>query len=160
MGFVKHLLKRFKEDDYFGIPAQLAYFFLLSLFPLLIVLVSLFPYLPITQDDLLGTVRGFAPEGAIQLIEQNLEGMMQKNGTILSLGIIGTLWSASNGINAIVKVINRSYNVEEERAIFTKRLMADFINTCHDGGYYCRLNSACVWKTDWCFSLFTISIIR
>ena len=124
MGFVKHLLKRFKEDDYFGIPAQLAYFFLLSLFPLLIVLVSLFPYLPITQEDLLGTVRGFAPEGAIELIEQNLEGMTQKNGTLLSLGIIGTLWSASNGINSIVKVINRSYNVEEDRAIFTKRLMA------------------------------------
>ena len=41
---------------------------------------------------------------------------MQKNGTLLSLGVIGTLWSASNGINSIVKVINRSYNVEEERA--------------------------------------------
>lgn len=124
MGFVKHLLKRFKEDDYFGIPAQLAYFFLLSLFPLLIVLVSLFPYLPITQEDLLGTVRSFAPAGAIELIEYNLEEMTQKNGAILSLGIIGTLWSASNGISAIVKVINRSYNVEEERGFFTMRLMA------------------------------------
>lgn len=124
MAFLKHLWKRFNEDDYFGISAQLAYFFLLSLFPLLIVIVSLFPYLPITQDDLLGIVRGFAPEGAIELIEKNLAQLSQKNGTLLSLGILGTLWSASNGINAIVKIINRSYNVDEDRTFLKKRIMA------------------------------------
>ncbi|WP_428910983.1 YihY/virulence factor BrkB family protein [Niallia sp. Krafla_26] len=124
MAFLKHLWKRFNEDDYFGIPAQLAYFFLLSLFPLLIVIVSLFPYLPITQEDLLGTVRDFAPVGAIEIIEKNLIEISKKNNTLLSLGIIGTLWSASNGINAIVKVINRSYNVEEDRTFFRKRIMA------------------------------------
>ena len=124
MAFLKHLWKRFNEDDYFGIPAQLAYFFLLSLFPLLIVLVSLFPYLPITQEDLLGTVRDFAPVGAIELIERNLTNISQKNNTLLSLGIIGTLWSASNGINAIVKVMNRSYNIDEDRTFFRIRLMA------------------------------------
>ncbi len=124
MAFLKHLWKRFREDDYFGISAQLAYFFLLSLFPLLIVIVSLFPYLPITQEDLLGTVSGFAPEGAIELIEKNLTQLSNKNGTLLSLGVLGTLWSASNGINAIVKVINRSYNVNEDRTFFKKRIMA------------------------------------
>ncbi|WP_338471781.1 YihY/virulence factor BrkB family protein [Niallia sp. XMNu-256] len=124
MTFFKHLWKRFNEDDYSGIPAQLAYFFLLSLFPLLIVIVSLFPYLPITSEDLLVTVRDFAPAGAIDLIEKGLAEISQKNGTLLSLGIIGTLWSASNGINAIVKVINRSYNIDEDRTFIRKRIMA------------------------------------
>src|SRR3954464_1900729 len=124
MRFVQHLWKRFQEDDYFGIAAQLAYFFLLSLFPLLIFLVPLFPYLPITQEDLLNLVRDFAPRGTMELIETNLTQMSQKNGALLSFGIIGTIWSASNGINAIVKVLNRAYEVEEGRSFLKTRMMA------------------------------------
>lgn len=124
MAFIKHLWNRFMKDDYFGIAAQLAYFFLLSLFPLLIFLVTLFPYLPITQEDLLGLVRDFAPHGTIELIETNMVELSKKNGALLSFGIIGTIWSASNGINAIVKVFNRSYEVNEERSFFKTRLMA------------------------------------
>jgi membrane protein len=124
MRFVQHLWKRFQEDDYFGIAAQLAYFFLLSLFPLLIFLVTLFPYLPITQEDLLNLVRDFAPSGTMELIETNLTEMSQKNGALLSFGIIGTIWSASNGINSIVKALNRAYEVEEGRSFLKTRVMA------------------------------------
>jgi membrane protein len=122
--FVQHLWKRFQEDDYFGIAAQLAYFFLLSLFPLLIFLVTLFPYLPITQEDLLNLVRDFAPRGTMELIETNLTEMSQKNGALLSLGIIGTIWSASNGINSIVKALNKAYEVKEGRSFLKTRGMA------------------------------------
>ncbi|MCQ6275205.1 YihY/virulence factor BrkB family protein [Bacillus sp. V3B] len=124
MEFVQHLWKRFQKDDYFGIAAQLAYFFLLSLFPLLIFIVTLFPYLPITQEDLLSLVRDFAPSGTMELIETNLAQMSQKNGALLSLGIIGTIWSASNGINAIVKALNRAYEVKEGRSFLKTRMMA------------------------------------
>jgi membrane protein len=124
MEFVRHLWKNFREDDYFGIAAQLAYFFLLSLFPLLIFLVTLFPYLPITQDDLLRLVRDFAPSGTLELIETNLTQMSQKNGALLSFGIIGTIWSASNGINAIIKALNRAYKVKEGRSFLKTRAMA------------------------------------
>lgn len=124
MEFVRHLWKKFREDDYFGIAAQLAYFFLLSLFPLLIFLVTLFPYLPITQDDLLSLIRDFAPSGTMELIETNLTQMSQKNGALLSFGIIGTIWSASNGINAIIKALNRAYKVKEGRSFLKTRATA------------------------------------
>lgn len=124
IAFIKYMWKRFMEDDYLGIAAQLAYFFLLSLFPLLIFIVTLFPYLPITQDDLLGLVRDFAPSGTIELIETNLSQISDKNGALLSFGIIGTIWSASNGISSIMKVLNRSYGVEEGRSFVKARLMA------------------------------------
>src|SRR5690625_7576474 len=41
-----------------------------------------------------------------------------------SIGIIGTLWSASNGVNAITKAFNRAYNVEEDRSFIVARLIA------------------------------------
>lgn len=122
--FFQHLWRRMEIDDYFGIAAQLSYYFILSLFPLLIFIVSLFPYLPVTQADLLGLLRDFVPHESMKLIETNLEQLSQKNSKILSFGLIGTLWSASNGINAIMKALNRAYEVKEARSFLRARLTA------------------------------------
>ena len=122
--FFQHLWRRLEVVDYFGVAAQLSYYFLLSLFPLLIFLVSLFPYLPITQENMLGLVKDFAPQESMKLIETNLSQLSEKNGTILSIGLIGTLWSASNGINAIIKTMNHAYEVQEERSFLRTRLTA------------------------------------
>ncbi|MEH7075601.1 YihY/virulence factor BrkB family protein [Neobacillus drentensis] len=119
------LWHRVDEDDLPGLSAQLAYYFLLSLFPLLIVLFTLLPYFPIPHQDMLGVVRDFAPVEAMDLIEKNVHEIMNnRNGGLLSFGIIGTIWSASNGINAIVKAFNQAYNVKESRSFIVSRGMA------------------------------------
>jgi len=119
------LWHRIEEDDLPGLSAQLAYFFLLSLFPLLIVLFTLLPYFPIPHEDMLGMIRDFAPAEAMKLIEKNVKEIMsQRNGGLLSFGIIGTIWSASNGINAIVRAFNKAYNVKESRSFIVARGMA------------------------------------
>lgn len=119
------LWRRTMEDDVFGLAAQLAYFFLLSLFPLLIFLVTLIPYLPITQGEMLGVIADFAPGQTMSFIETNLnEIMSHQNGTLLSIGIIGTIWSASNGLNAIIRALNKAYEVKESRSFVVARGMA------------------------------------
>lgn len=119
------LWKRIGEDDILGLAAQLAYFFLLSLFPLLIFLVTLLPYLPITQDEMLGVVADFAPGQTMEFIEVNLnEIMSHQNKTLLSFGIIATIWSASNGLNAVVRALNKAYEVKESRSFIVARGMA------------------------------------
>jgi len=116
------LWHRIEEDDLPGLSAQLAYFFLLSLFPLLIVLFTLLPYFPIPHQNILGMIRDFAPAEAMALIEKNVKEIMsQRNGGLLSFGIIGTIWSASNGINAIVRAFNKAYNVKESRSFIVAR---------------------------------------
>ncbi|WP_409972171.1 YihY/virulence factor BrkB family protein [Bacillus sp. Bva_UNVM-123] len=112
------------EDDLFGLAAQLAYYFLLSLFPLLLFLVTLLPYLPITETDILAVVKDFAPQGAFEFIESNLHELTTKNIQLLSFGIIATIWSASNGINAIVRAFNKAYEVQESRSFLVARGMA------------------------------------
>ncbi|MBU8880515.1 YihY/virulence factor BrkB family protein [Bacillus sp. FJAT-29790] len=121
---VPRLWKRVMVDDLFGFAAQLAYFFLLSLFPLLLFLVTLLPYLPITQEDILGVVRDFAPAESMNLIETNIKEISTKNGKLLSFGIIATIWSASNGIDATVRAFNRAYEVKESRPFLAARGMA------------------------------------
>lgn len=119
------LWHRIEEDDLPGLSAQLAYFFLLSLFPLLIVIFTLLPYLQVPHQDMLGVIRGFAPTEAMELIEKNINYIMNhQNGGLLSFGIIGTIWSASNGIHAVVRAFNKAYNVEESRSFLVSRGMA------------------------------------
>lgn len=122
---IKKLWHRIKEDDLPGLSAQLAYYFLLSLFPLLICLFTMLPYLPIPHQDLLSVISDFAPVEAMDLIEANLSDIMgQRNGKLLSLGIIGTIWSASNGVNAIVAAFNKAYDVKESRSFIVSNGMA------------------------------------
>nr|WP_309100374.1 YihY/virulence factor BrkB family protein [Fredinandcohnia onubensis] len=120
--FIKELILRYKEDEVGSMSAELAYFFLLSLFPFLIFLVTLIGYLPISQIDVLVFVRQYAPEGTVDLIEENLNFIVNSNkGGLLSIGIIGTLWSSSNGINAVVRSFNKAYDVKETRNFFITR---------------------------------------
>jgi len=122
--FAKKLIKRIHQDDVFDLAAQLAYYFLLSIFPLIIFIMTLLPYLPITKEDLLGIFETFAPGESMDIIESNLDQVLSKNGTLLSIGIIGTIWSASNGLNAIVKAFNKAYDVEETRSFIVARAMS------------------------------------
>lgn len=121
----RRLLNRMKEADVFGLSAQLAYFFLLSLFPLLLFLITLLGHLPIDVNSILDFIRPYAPADIMTLIESNITEIVNvQSSGLLSIGIIGTLWSASNGVNAITKAFNRAYQVKENRAFLVARLIA------------------------------------
>ena len=121
----KELIGRFGKDDVSGMAAQLAYFFLLSLFPFMIFLVTLLGYLHIDEERVLAFVSTYAPPETFDMITENVSSLLKnENGGILSIGIIGTLWAASNGVNAIMRAFNRAYEVEESRPFLVARLIA------------------------------------
>lgn len=122
--FVKGLMERIHIHDVSGMAAQLAFFFLLSLFPLLIFLVTLVPYLPITENDIIYYINNFTPENAKDIISIQLDQIMKGSSTLLSVGVIGTLWTASNALNGITKAFNKAYDLEEERKFFIMRTIS------------------------------------
>ena len=124
MGIYKGNHIKLKADDISGLAAQLAYFFLLSMFPLFIFLFTLVAYLPYSQEEILRTLQTFAPAESMDLIEESLNEVMQGNVKLLSLGVIGTIWSASHGLNAIISAFNRAYDVKETRSYFIARGMS------------------------------------
>ncbi|AGT30827.1 ribonuclease yfkH [Geobacillus genomosp. 3] len=122
MTFIRELARRFTEDEVPRLSAELAYYFLLSLFPFLLFLMTLLAYLPIPHEDVLALVRQYAPKEALHLIETNVHHLMdEQNGKLLSLSIIGAIWSASNGMGAIMRAFNRAYDVEENRPFWVAR---------------------------------------
>lgn len=123
--FIKELFRRFGQHEIPALSAQLSYFLLLSLFPFLVFLITLVGYLPISQEDVFGLIDQFAPPQTLKLIDQNLGELLNNRNTgLLSFGIIGTLWSASNGINALIRSFNHAYDVGEDRSFLVARLIA------------------------------------
>jgi membrane protein len=113
------------EDRAFGRAAELAYFFLLALFPMLIFLLSVFSFMPSLQDALLDWLDKVMPREARRLVASWVENVAgARSGGLLSLGLLGSLWAASNGIGAAIDALNTAYNVEEGRPFWKSRLMA------------------------------------
>ena len=122
--FGQMLFKRTMEHDVSGMAAQLAFFFLLSVFPLLIFLFTLVPYLPITEDYIITYLSEYVPEESMAIITSQLDRIMTSNSTLLSVGIIGTLWTASNALNGITKAFNVAYDIVDTRKYFFTRLIS------------------------------------
>ncbi|WP_391203926.1 YihY/virulence factor BrkB family protein [Psychrobacillus sp. L4] len=121
-GYFKHLIKHIQRADITGLGAQLSYFFLLSLFPMLIFIMTLLPYINLDEAQVFRFLENYAPKEVYTLIEGTLsEVLRNRNGGLLSIGIIGTIWSASKGMNAIEVSLNRSYELEETRPFFIVR---------------------------------------
>ena len=125
----KRVWSEIQKDDVFGRAAQLSYYFLLALFPLLIFLTSIIGMLIGTAAGLRSSLFSYLsevmPPSAFQLIESTmLEISKSRTGGKLSFGLLAALWAASNGMGAITEALNVAYGVKETRPWWKHRLMA------------------------------------
>ena len=91
-----------------NMAAGLSYYFLLSLFPVLIALAPLLGYLPIPNlfEQSMDFAARFVPSEAMGLVRRILQSVLTPNrGGLLSIGLIGTLWAASGGFSAMVDAL-------------------------------------------------------
>ena len=118
--YLRKLYKAVQKDEVSSLGAQLSYYFILSVFPFLIFLVTLLDYTPLTQQDTINELSILLPESAFVIVREILmEVAAANNFTLLSLGILGTIWTASRGSAALIKAINRAYGITESRSFFT-----------------------------------------
>ena len=110
-----------------AISAGLAYFFFLSLFPLMIFLAAVLSHVPIPDffDQIVALMGRFVPAQAMQAIQPIIASVLRPPGTgLLSFGIIGTLWVASSGFASLIDALNVAYDVPETRAYWKTRSLA------------------------------------
>lgn len=125
--FLSYLIYRIGKDDAPGLAAQLAYYFMLSLFPMLIFILSLIPLFNINRDAIITQIEDNAPADAASIITNILTDVMDNaNGGILSFGLILALWTASNGMTALMNSFNVAYDVEDSRNFLVSKAMAIF----------------------------------
>ncbi|WP_240414602.1 YihY/virulence factor BrkB family protein [Paenibacillus periandrae] len=122
MSFAQNLYGRFEDDDVPAMGAQLTYYLILSFFPFLIFVFAVLSYSDISVSDAIHNISSVLPQLSDRMIVDVFTELQQsRNGSLLSIGLLATLWSASNGINAVVKALNKAYDVEENRPFWKAR---------------------------------------
>jgi membrane protein len=125
INFGKDFMIKFQEDNVPLLAAAQAYYYLLSIVPLLIVGFAIIPYLNIDPAQAVSFMSTALPEGLAGVMEENIISLVETpRGGLLTIGIIAALWSASAGINAFIKSTNEAYDVEETRNFVVVRLIA------------------------------------
>ncbi|UXR81891.1 YihY/virulence factor BrkB family protein [Staphylococcus sp. IVB6214] len=123
--FIKYLIYRIGKDDASGLAAQLAYYFMLSLFPMLIFILSLVPLFNIDRKTIVNQISESAPADAASIVTSIIDDIMgNASGSILSIGLILALWTASNGMTALMNSFNVAYDVEDSRNFFVSKALA------------------------------------
>lgn len=125
--FIQYFIANFKKVDISAVGGQLAYFFFLSLFPMLLFLSALISYLHIDQDSVYKMLKEIVPHDMFALIQGLVDSLLNhQSASLLSIGILGTIWSASNGVNAIGKALDSVYSTAKRRNFFIQRVLSMF----------------------------------
>jgi len=107
--------------------SSLAFSFFMAIFPAIIFLFSLIPFVPIPdfQDQLLDLIKNVLPENAYQATRVTIVDIVKhQHGGLLSLGFLFAMFFTTNGFMALMKGFNSSYHVGEKRSFWRQRMTA------------------------------------
>lgn len=114
---------RYREHQITALSAQLAYFLLLSIFPFLIFLLSLFGRLSLNPKLVINILTEILPMDSAVIISEYIEGIVlfEETGT-LPIAALVTLYTASRGVEALTRALNVAYRVDEIRGFFKQKI--------------------------------------
>lgn len=105
--------------------AEMAYFVLLSLFPLLLVIANIIPLLPLNTNEVLALVADFIPQDIFNVIEPILEGYLESaSGGFISFGLLTAIWSASKVITILRRVLDDVYGSVQKKNVVVGRILS------------------------------------
>lgn len=113
-----------KKQNISAYASSMAFFLFLSLVPMLIVICSVIPYTPLTEENLVTAVTDFTPTMLDPVVESLIAEVYDKSAGILSIAVLATVWSAAKGVLALIRGLNAINGVDEHRNYILLRLVA------------------------------------
>lgn len=124
-------VRAFLDDDVMGLSGELAYRWFLAIFPLAIMIAAMAGFAAQTlgvedpTDQIIEAAGESIPPEAAATIRPQLDRILQsQDGALLSFGLVLTIYAASSGMKALIKGLNRAYDVEESRPFWRQILVA------------------------------------
>jgi membrane protein len=118
--FMRDFYREISDDNVFNGAAALGFYWTLAIFPAIILLMTVIPYLPIDRvDDAIMDLLGQAlPDEAYDMVAEVVDQVTsERRGGLLSFSLLATLWAASTGMYAIMQQLNITYGVKEARSV-------------------------------------------
>lgn len=107
--------------------SSLAFHFFLAIFPSIIFLFTLIPYVPVDNMEgrLLGLLKNFMPQSAYEAAYSTVLDIVQhQRGGLLSIGFLAALYFSTNGFNTMIDTFNRTIHKVETRSWIMQRLVS------------------------------------
>lgn len=122
----RNVFEQIIANNVFGRAAELAFYFLFALFPLILLMVTSFGLVAAhrvrLQSDLLSYFADFLPPAAFQLLRTVATELADNaSGRKLTVGIVTALWCISGGISSMISALNLAHHVRETRPWFKVR---------------------------------------
>lgn len=125
--FVRRVTAGVLEHQSMGSASQIAYYLLFAAFPCLFTLASLLAFLPVPDliERLLAALGSVVPPAAVDLMRDSVRRLVthQRSG-FFSIGLIVTVWAASNAVDAVMQGLNRVQGLPENRPFWKTRGIA------------------------------------
>lgn len=130
-GLIKRVIRETNEDNVFTNAAAMAYAWAFAVFPFMIFMLTLLPYLPANaQANTHYYVEQFLYKSGMtwsvaNLILGPMDNLMKETrGGLLSVGLLLTLYAASGGMNTTMSALDEAFEVTQRRSFLVKRLVA------------------------------------
>jgi membrane protein len=106
--------------------AGLAFWAMLSLVPLLMTVIALISFLPVSSllAQLLGLLAILIPPQSLPMIEDIIATLLTPHRGVLSFALLSYVWSSIGGFTSLIAALNIAYDVEVERSWLRNRLQA------------------------------------
>ncbi|GLS68174.1 hypothetical protein GCM10007890_01860 [Methylobacterium tardum] len=118
------------ENRIMLVSAGVTFFALLAIFPAIAALVSVYGLVADTStiNDQLASLQGILPQGALDIVSEQIKSLDQKGNATLGLslivGVALSVWSANGGMKHIFDALNLVYNEREKRNFFVLNLVS------------------------------------
>lgn len=121
---VNKVVEKIIGDHVSAYAAQSAFFMMLSLVPIIMLLMTLVRYTPVTQSDILTIVNDIFPRTIRSAIIAIVDEVYRQTGTTISITLLVAFWSAGRGVLAMANGLNTIRGLQETRNYFFLRLRA------------------------------------
>lgn len=124
LSIIKKLIKEAGEKNLSVYAAGIAFFWILSAVPVLIVISCVVPYTSLTEEVLRGYVIGFLPETVEVYVTELVRYIFLRNKTVLPIALLVAVWSAGRGMLSLIRGLNAIHDITEKRGYIKLRLLA------------------------------------
>ena len=116
----------FNEDHVGAYAAQSAYFFMLCMIPIILLLLTMVQYTPVTKADVMTAVIQVFPSSVENLITSIVNQVYNQSTGVIPVTIVVALWSAGKGVLAMASGLNCIYRCRKTRNYIVLRIRATF----------------------------------
>lgn len=125
---LQDFISLFKSAEMDLSSIAVAYYLMLTIFPFMVLVANIFPYLDIDTRELLAFLRDFLPDQVYAPIANIVRNIFsQPSSGLLWLSILSGLWTISKGVTYLQKALNKAYGQQEHRDFLLARLIGMFI---------------------------------